>query len=40
MNMMLSGASPTGTDPEGSLVDADLGAYYTWVDMRRLNSAD
>jgi hypothetical protein len=40
MNMMLSGASPTGTDPEGSLVDADLGAYYTWINMRRLSGAD
>jgi len=40
MNMMLSGASPTGTDPEGSLVDADMGAYYTWINMRRLSGAD
>jgi hypothetical protein len=40
MNMMLSGASPAGLDPEGSLVDADMGAYYTWINMRRLSGAD
>jgi hypothetical protein len=40
MNMMLSGAAPTGTDPAGSLIDADLGAYYTWINMRRLTGAD
>jgi hypothetical protein len=40
MNMMLSGASPTGTDPAGSLIDADLGAYYTWINMRRLVGAE
>ncbi|HEY0759359.1 MAG TPA: hypothetical protein VGD59_08910 [Acidisarcina sp.] len=40
MNAMLSGAPPTGTDPEGSLIDADLGAYYTWLNMRRLTGAD
>ncbi|MEO6802356.1 MAG: hypothetical protein ABI197_03815 [Granulicella sp.] len=40
MNMMLSGASPAGADPEGSLIDADLGAYYTWINMCRLTGAD
>jgi hypothetical protein len=40
MNMMLSGAAPMGTDPAGSLIDADLGAYYTWINMRRLAGAD
>ncbi len=40
MNMMLSGAAPTGTDPVGSLIDADLGAYYTWINMRRLAGAE
>ena len=28
------------TDPEGSLVDADMGAYYTWINQRRLSGAD
>lgn len=26
-------------DPEGSLVDADMGAYYTWVNQQRLPDA-
>ena len=40
MNAMLSGVKATGTDPAGSLVDADMGAYYTWLSMRRLPGAD
>lgn len=28
------------TDPEGSLVDADMGAYYTWINQGRLAGAD
>ena len=28
------------TDPEGSLVDADMGAYYTWINQQRLSGAD
>ncbi len=27
-------------DPEGSLVDADMGAYYTWINQQRLSGAD
>jgi hypothetical protein len=27
-------------DPEGSLVDADMGAYYTWINQERLTGAD
>jgi hypothetical protein len=27
-------------DPEGSLVDADMGAYYTWINQGRLAGAD
>jgi hypothetical protein len=26
-------------DPVGSLVDADMGAYYTWVNLQRLSGA-
>ncbi len=26
-------------DPAGSLVDADLGAYYTWLNQQRLAGA-
>jgi hypothetical protein len=28
------------TDPDGSLVDADMGAYYTWINQGRLPGAD
>jgi hypothetical protein len=27
-------------DPEGSLIDADMGAYLNWVNQRRLSGAD
>lgn len=27
-------------DPQGSLVDADMGAYYTWINQSRLPGAD
>lgn len=27
-------------DPRGSLVDADMGAYYTWLNQQRLDGAD
>jgi hypothetical protein len=40
MNVMLSGAPAGGLDPEGSLIDADMGAYYTWIDLTRLPGAD
>lgn len=40
MNAMLSDAPPAGLDPEGSLIDADMGAYYTWLNLCRLRGAD
>ena len=40
MNAMLSDAAEVGPDPQGSLVDADMGAYYTWLNMRRLPGAN
>jgi hypothetical protein len=40
MNAMLSGAPWGGLDPEGSLIDADMGAYYTWVNLCRLRGAE
>lgn len=44
MNAMLSGASIEGggpkADPEGSLIDADMGAYYTWLNLKRLPGSD
>jgi hypothetical protein len=27
-------------DPAGSLVDADMGAYYNWINQQRLSGAD
>src|SRR5436305_6456249 len=27
-------------DPQGSLIDADMGAYYTWLNQQRLSGAD
>jgi hypothetical protein len=27
-------------DPQGSLVDADMGAYYTWLNQQRLDGAE
>jgi hypothetical protein len=26
-------------DPQGSLIDADMGAYYTWINQQRLTGA-
>lgn len=38
MNELLSNASVRNqVDPEGSLMDADIGAYYTWIDQERLS---
>jgi hypothetical protein len=40
MNEMLRGASSGEPDPQGSLIDADMGAYYTWINLNRLSGAD
>jgi hypothetical protein len=41
MEEMLSGLEKLGNlDAEGSLIDADMGAYYTWINMQRLPWAD
>ncbi len=40
MQEMLSGAPhQTILDPQGSLIDADMGAYYTWINGQRLPGA-
>jgi len=41
MNEMLSNpnANPE-LDPSGSLVDADMGAYYHWINQQRLEGAE
>ncbi|HEY6291637.1 MAG TPA: hypothetical protein VI455_08765 [Terriglobia bacterium] len=41
MNELISGKpSNTRLDPEGSLVDADMGAYLTWLNQQRLAGAE
>ena len=41
MKEMLAGKQTSVLyDPEGSLVDADMGAYYTWINQQRLPGAD
>ena len=40
MNELLAGALKTsGLDAEGALVDADMGAWYTWLNLQRLPGA-
>lgn len=37
MNEMLSAKDPgTVSDPGGSMMDADMGAFYTWINQQRL----
>jgi hypothetical protein len=41
MNELLSETQPAvDLDPAGSLVDADMGAYYTYLNQQRLTGAD
>lgn len=41
MNELISGIEDKpGTDPQGSLIDADMGAYYTWLNGQRLSGAE
>ena len=41
MNEMLTEASgKPDIDPQASLVDADMGAYYTWLNQQRLTGAE
>ena len=41
MNEMLSSMSKSaGVDPQGSVMDGDIGAFYTWVDQQRLTGAE
>jgi hypothetical protein len=37
-NELLRTADPSSTDPEGSLRDAEMGAYYTWIETNRITS--
>lgn len=40
MNAMITGHSDSALDPQGSLIDADMGAYYTWLNLQRLSGAN
>jgi hypothetical protein len=41
MNELLSGRQQNvELDPVGSLIDGDMGAYYTWLNQQRLSGAD
>ncbi len=37
---MIGERTPVELDAEGALVDADMGAYYTWLNLMRLPDAD
>jgi hypothetical protein len=40
MNDLIShGSQPITLDPHGSLIDADMGTYYTWLNLMRLPEA-
>jgi hypothetical protein len=40
MNAALAGdAQPSALDPQGALIDADMAAYYTWINLMRLTGA-
>ncbi len=38
--MITNGGKSAALDPAGSLVDGDMGAWYTWLNERRLPEAD
>lgn len=41
MNELLAGTHPNnGLDPQGALIDADMGGYYTWLNQQRLSEAE
>ncbi len=40
MNELLSDQAEAEVDAPGSLIDADMGAYYTWLNQQRLSGAE
>lgn len=39
-DLILGGTTSDQLDPQGSLIDADMGAFYTWLNLTRLPGAD
>lgn len=39
-DLILNGTTGEQLDPQGSLIDADMGAFYTWLNLTRLPGAD
>ena len=37
---LMGGRTSPVLDPQGALVDADMAAYYTWLNLMRLTGAD
>jgi hypothetical protein len=40
MDELLADQPRVELDPQGSLIDADMGAYYAWIDQQRLAESD
>jgi hypothetical protein len=40
MNDLLSNNTSPELDPAGSLIDADMGAYYNWINQQRLSGSE
>ena len=38
-DLLFADSGPAAEDPAGSLVDADMGAFYTWINLSRLPGA-
>jgi hypothetical protein len=38
MNTMFANATPHGLDTQGSLRDAEMGAFYHWIEMQRITA--
>jgi hypothetical protein len=39
-DLVLASAAEEQLDPHGSMIDADMGAYYTWLNLTRLAGAE
>lgn len=38
MNAMFTEKGPPALDPQGSLLDADIGTFYNWIEMNRITA--